>query len=355
MNSEEKGLGVYLVRAHCATYNHSMYITDALNGFVLQETKFPYVCSIIDDASTDGEQEVIKEYLQEFFDLQDSSVAYDRDTDYGHVTFAQHKTNKNCYFAVIYLKENHYSQRKSKTPYLKEWMDTKYIALCEGDDYWTDPLKLQKQVDYMEEHEDCCMCCHATDWETGGNTYKNGCQHANSCDLSTDEVIRNNGLYIATNSIVYRSWLYNVRPEWRVKAAVGDFPLQILGSLRGKLHFLSDCMSVYRYLHSGSWTEQQLASNISQEKRLSHAQNKLLWMGLLDKDTDYRYTKVIHSCLFSEYRVLYKSGKIGFKDYFLAVKRGDEKHYTRVVKDFLIRNGKHVYNVWKLLLRRDNG
>lgn len=150
----------YMVRVSCMTYNQVNYITDTMNGFVMQKTDFPFVCTIMDDASTDGEQEVIKEYVHEHFDLQDSSVSYEKDTDYGHVTFAQNKTNKSCFFAVIYLKENHYRQRKSRVAYLTEWMDTKYIALCEGDDYWTDPLKLQKQVAFLEEHKDYSMCFH---------------------------------------------------------------------------------------------------------------------------------------------------------------------------------------------------
>ena len=108
------------------------------------------VFTIVDDASTDKTSTVIKHYVSENFDLDDDSVGYDKDTDYGHVTFARHKTNENCYFAVIYLNDNHYSQKKSKLPYLTEWLDTKYIALCEGDDYWTDPLKLQKQIDILE-------------------------------------------------------------------------------------------------------------------------------------------------------------------------------------------------------------
>ena len=157
-----------MLRVSCMTYNQVSYIEDAMNGFVMQQTDFPFVCTIVDDASNDGEQNVIKKYIQEHFDLQDSFVAYEKDVDYGHVTFAQHKSNKNCYFAVIYLKENHYSQKKSKLPYLTEWMDTKYIALCEGDDYWTDPLKLQKQVDILEEHQDCSFC------GTGFVVYKNG-------------------------------------------------------------------------------------------------------------------------------------------------------------------------------------
>jgi glycosyltransferase involved in cell wall biosynthesis len=144
----------FLLRTYCATYNQESYIIDALKGFVMQETTFPVVYTIVDDASTDLTAEVIREFVKDNFDLQDSSVAYEKDTDYGHVTFARHKTNKNCYFAVIYLKENHFSQKKPKAPYLTEWMDTKYVAYCEGDDYWTDPLKLQKQVGFLEGHEE---------------------------------------------------------------------------------------------------------------------------------------------------------------------------------------------------------
>lgn len=169
----------FLVRVSCMTYNQHAYITDAMNGFVMQQTNFPFVCTIIDDASTDGEQEVIKKFVNDNFDLQNSSVAYEKDTNYGHVTFAQHKTNKNCYFAVIYLNENHYSQRKSKAPYLTEWMDTKYIALCEGDDYWIDPLKLQKQVDFLEGHEDYSVCCHEC-----------MCYYQNENMISEDESIK---------------------------------------------------------------------------------------------------------------------------------------------------------------------
>lgn len=140
----------FLVRTYCATYNHEAYIIDALRGFVMQETSFPVVYTIVDDASTDKTAEVLRQFVNDHFVVSLLDGGYDKDTDFGHVTFARHKTNTNCYFAVIYLKENHYSQKKSKAPYLSEWMDTKYIALCEGDDYWIDPMKLQKQVDVLE-------------------------------------------------------------------------------------------------------------------------------------------------------------------------------------------------------------
>lgn len=151
----------YMVGVRCFTFNQSRYILDALNGFVMQQTNFPFVIMVVDDASTDGEQEVIAKFISEQFDTTDSSVAYEKETDYAHISYAQHKINKNCYIAALYLKESHYSQRKAKMPYLSEWRDNaKYEALCEGDDYWIDALKLQKQVDFLEENEEYVLTCH---------------------------------------------------------------------------------------------------------------------------------------------------------------------------------------------------
>ena len=151
----------FLVFVRCSTYNHAAFIEDAMNGFCMQETTFPFVCCIIDDASTDGEPEIIRKYLNDYFDLEDESMALNKETDDFVLTFAQHKKNRNCYFAVFYLKYNHYSIKKSKVPYYKEWMDyTKYIAVCEGDDYWTVSHKLQKQYDFLESHTDFTCVFH---------------------------------------------------------------------------------------------------------------------------------------------------------------------------------------------------
>lgn len=243
----------YIVRAHCATYNHSAYITDALNGFVMQQTDFPFVCTIMDDASTDGEQDVIRRFVEDNFDLQDASVAYERDTDYGHVTFAQHKTNKNCFFALILLKENHYSQRKSKAPYLTEWMDTKYIALCEGDDYWTDPLKLQKQVDFLETHKDYAICFHEAkifNQSTGGfvkDDIRTVPSETNIMELAK-------GNYIHTQTVVYRNDPLVERERAEIgRVAAGDYVLHMLNAKHGKIKKLPDCMAVYRLNNESVW------------------------------------------------------------------------------------------------------
>ena len=141
----------FKVCCRCFTFNQAKYITDTMNGFTMQQTSFQFVCTIVDDASTDGEQEVIRKYVEDNFDFSEGSAAFNKETDYAHITYAQHKINKNCYFAVLYLKENHYSQRKPKMGYLNEWRDMcEYEELCEGDDCWTNPKKIQMQVDVLD-------------------------------------------------------------------------------------------------------------------------------------------------------------------------------------------------------------
>ena len=143
----------YLVSIHCITYNQSAYITDAMDGFVMQQTKFPFVAVIIDDASIDGEQEVIKTYVEEYFDHSQESGFREWETEDAFFTFAQHKENENCHFLAVYLKRNLFKEPEKKDAVVKEWFEAKYIAICEGDDYWIDPLKLQKQVDILEANE----------------------------------------------------------------------------------------------------------------------------------------------------------------------------------------------------------
>lgn len=147
----------------CMTYNQHHYIIDTMNGFVMQQTDFPYVCCIVDDASTDGEQVVINEYVRENFDLTASDAFVNKDTPYGTVTYAPHKSNSNCFFLVILLKENHYQSGREyeTTKYIQEWIGaTQYVALCEGDDYWIYPEKLQTQIDFLDEHPEVVVSCH---------------------------------------------------------------------------------------------------------------------------------------------------------------------------------------------------
>lgn len=103
----------FTVFIRCSTYNHAPFIEDTMNGFVMQKTNFPYVCCILDDCSTDGEQEVIKKYLDDNFDFGENYMVSKEETDDYKLIGARHKFNRNCFFAVFFLKYNHYQQKKN--------------------------------------------------------------------------------------------------------------------------------------------------------------------------------------------------------------------------------------------------
>ena len=143
------------------TYNHASYIVDAMNGFCMQQTNFPFLAIICDDASTDGEQIVIRNYMDKHFVDASSSEYQAWEDDEANYIYARHQQNLHCYFLIVLIKTNYYSQRKEKEYLWEEWdKDVKYIALCEGDDYWTSQDKLEKQVKNMDAHPDCSFCVH---------------------------------------------------------------------------------------------------------------------------------------------------------------------------------------------------
>lgn len=126
-----------LVAIHCITYNQAAYIRQCLDGFIMQRTDFPFVAIVHDDCSTDGTDDIVREYAQRYPDI----------------------------IKPIFETENQYSKKDGSLGRImtKACNETgaKYIAMCEGDDYWTDPLKLQKQVDFLEKNPDCSLCYHA--------------------------------------------------------------------------------------------------------------------------------------------------------------------------------------------------
>lgn len=322
----------YTVCTQCFTFNQENYILDALNGFVAQNTSFPVVYVIVDDASTDNEPQILRSYYERHFNLLDSSVAYQEETEYYTILYGQHLTNRLCYFAILLLKENHYSQKKDKTPYLSRWRKhSKYIALCEGDDYWTDPLKLQKQVDYMDSYPDCKLCVHRAEWEVDGVLKPMGCQCKESFDLSMEESIRNGGLYIATASFLYRKEIDQEWPKWRVIAHIGDFPLQLLCGLKGRVHVLADMMCVYRFRCKGSW------SDIHRIPTVGYSKNEVQWMEEFDRSTSFEYSAVIYGFLYRYYKILFMNREISLAEYWMNASKSRSIGWKRIVKDYIKR------------------
>ena len=326
----------YKVCTHCFTYNHSRYIEDALNGFVIQETTFPVVYCIVDDASTDNASGIIRDFFNMNFSVEDSEIAYQEETDYGTVLYAQHKTNKNCYFAVLFLKENHYSQKRKKTQYLNRWTEvSKYLALCEGDDYWIDSNKLQMQVDYLEDHNDCCMTACEAFWDIDGELTSRPPISDIPLDLETNRVILGKGSFLATCSLVYSRRLDMNIPNWRRIANVGDFPLQIQGSIEGTLHYFPNKMCVYRRNAVGNWSSR---FRNDEEFRLRYRKNEVIWMKELDKATNKKYEKAIYQYLKKDIPLLYQKRLVPLYDYVhCIVLVGDKHDYKRMVKGIIKR------------------
>ena len=241
---------VFMVQVSCMTFNHSPYIVDTMNGFCMQQTSFPFVCTIFDDFSTDGEQEEIKQYVKENFDLDDAIVSRNEETDDFVFCFARHKKNLNCFFAVYYLKYNHYSIGKDyrKYEYCKAFCEqVKYVALCEGDDYWTDPLKLQKQVDYMENHPECGMVYTQVDlYNQEQGIYRKGW----AAQTDFEDLLLNSNKIITLATCFRRDLFEKYRAEiiadknWKM----GDFPLWLYISHHSSLKYFDETTGVYRLL-----------------------------------------------------------------------------------------------------------
>ena len=248
----------------CNAYNHGPYIRDALEGFVSQKTNFNYEVLIHDDASTDNTADIIREYEIKYPEL----------------------------IKPIYQTENQYSKGVNITstfhlPRLKG----KYVALCEGDDYWTDQEKLQKQYDAMEAHPELDICAHAVSKIQASNG-RLICYIAPSDKetvLSTEEVIAGGGGFVATNSLFYRRELLEDQPEFRKYFQI-DYSLQIHGALRGGMLYLPDNMAVYRFLVPGSWTKRLANREYADAQRCKI--NRMLDM--VDDETNKEYTEIIH-------------------------------------------------------------
>jgi glycosyltransferase involved in cell wall biosynthesis len=215
----------------CLTYNHEALIVDALEGFLMQETTFPFEIVIHDDASTDGTPEIIREYRDRYPWL----------------------------IRPIFQTENQF-RKEGIYPfwtYLYPAARGKYIAECDGDDYWTDPLKLQRQFDFMEAHPDYAMCHHAyliKNMRTGQITEPSPQPPR---DYSAIELIGfgGEGYGIHTSTKMWRN-VYKEEKKPELEGFWGDHPINVLMGKYGKCKYIEGIKpSMFRRVHSSSsWT-----------------------------------------------------------------------------------------------------
>lgn len=273
-----------LVSINCITYNHEKYVVDAIESFLMQKTNFKYEILIHDDASTDRTSNIIRNYTSEYPDIIKS----------------------------ILQKENQYSKGLDVFCLNLRQAKGRYIAICEGDDYWTDPYKLQKQVDYMENHPECSMCFHASEIDKVDKGKIGIVQPYNkNCISPTEDIILGDGGFMATNSILYRKEVMDNPPDFYLNAPVGDYPLQIFSSTQDYAYYINEFMSVHRVEVEGSWSS-RLISEKNKEKKIINLYRRLI--NMLKEFNEYsngRYSNAINKkILNNEFEILIIEKKI---------------------------------------------
>ena len=215
-----------VVSVICLTYNQADTIRDALEGFLAQRAPFRFELLVHDDASTDGTADIVRAYESRRPDL----------------------------VRGVYQIENQFSKGVFiAREFLWPLVRGRYVALCEGDDYWTDPHKLEKQVAALEAHPEVDICAHRALKLTGGQPHGYVAPRLRDALIPVEDVIVGGGNFVATASLLCRTEAYRAWTPLR-QALPNDYSLQIQGALRGGLLYLHDCMSVYRTDAPGSWT-----------------------------------------------------------------------------------------------------
>lgn len=288
-----------LVSICCPTYNHSKYIRQCLDGFLSQKTTFPFEILIFDDASQDNNQEIIKEYASKHDNI---------------ITFLQ--------------SENQWNQQKPGffsclLPHSK----ARYIALCEGDDYWTDPLKLQKQIDFLEQHPEYAICFHPV------KILDNNALVADFITQLPDnyesaETLALKGNYIHTPSVVFRNLVHEV-PKATWSSPIGDYIIYMLIARHGKIKQLPDSMAVYRVHQNG------VHSTIPQSKKY---EKWFLMLSYLIPEFDGNYQQLLLSQFFQTAEVIIVQDNILSSD------------TNRLVKTELTKYSRSLY--WVLRYKR---
>ena len=217
-----------LVSISCITYNHAPYIKQCLDGFLMQKTTFSFEVLIHDDASTDGTTEIIKDYAQKYPDI----------------------------IKPLYEEENQWIKgRRGSAEFNFPRARGKYIALCEGDDYWIDENKLQMQVDFLENNPEYTMCFHNAieHYEDGSVSDKQFSQVENR-DYSGIEFFKH--WIVPTASVIYKKEITESDFYKKIKEdrnlIFGDTPLFLTSTKYGRVRGFSNTMVVYRRQINGA-------------------------------------------------------------------------------------------------------
>jgi glycosyltransferase involved in cell wall biosynthesis len=289
------------------THDHAPFIAQALDSALAQETPFPCEIVVSEDASTDGTREIVLEYAR-------------RHPDRIRLLLSEHNLRSNRVVARGI-----------------EAARGEYVALLDGDDYWTDPAKLRKQAGFLDAHPECAVCFHnATVVHEDGSRPPRPWTPPDQKPIATLEDIWC-GNFIATCSTMFRRGLLGPLPPWYdAFFPITDWPLHILNAERGAIGYLNEVMGVYRH-HSGG-----LYSPFSEERKL---QETLRFLETMNRNLEYRHDRLARTAI-SKYFV-------EWAEEYLA--RGDVARARACFRTALTRRpwNRHVSlgRLWRLAAR----
>ncbi len=229
-----------IVSVCCPTYNHELFIAQAIDGFLMQRTDFPFEIIVHDDASTDRTRDIVRDYQSRYPQR----------------------------IRIVQQEQNQKSRGKKALPILISLARGQYIAVCEGDDYWTDPHKLQKQVNFLEANPEYSLCFHDAFIEkfSSGEQWDPRGAHPLRTTYGLEDISRGNFIY--TTSVLFRrSALTLFPPPWYDRLPMGDWPLWILCAKQGAIGHLNDCMAVYRLHERGVWSSKSDLQQVEESLR----------------------------------------------------------------------------------------
>jgi len=256
-----------MVSICCLTYNQEAYVRQALEGFVGQKTSFSYEILIHDDASTDRTAKIIREYALLYPDR----------------------------VKPILQTENQYAKGLTNVSGTYNFPRAKgrYIAMCEGDDYWTDPYKLQKQVDFLESHPGCSLVFHSARIQVMGRAFTEQKMrpYKKSRKVTPEEIINKTSGY-PTASLMFRTDMVKDLPEFYVKAPLADVPLQLMAAARGWAYYMDRPMCVYRLGGASSWTSLMKQGDYEKKQEQYYKEMGDMYRRY-DQETKGRFHKVV--------------------------------------------------------------
>lgn len=330
-----------LVAIRCIVYNQVEYVERTLKGFVMQQTNFPYVALVHDDASTDGSDVIIRNYAERY---------------------------PNIIKAVIEPPENNLYRQRLLSKFMSKWTKStgcKYVALCEGDDCWIDPNKLQKQVDYMEAHSDCVMCftdCHVYD-ERGHIVKRNFISKHTEIPHSFEEHLLRAG-YLAPPTWLMRADVLHAMGPYDV--VDGTLAMALDFFQNGPVHYLDEVTAGYTIREGSASRPQTPQGQWRYEKgvfdiQIAKAEEYHCDADVIDRLRIQGYTQLILPALEANNKAFIKEAEEFYKSHGLEMKWFIEncKEYVRYHRDFdrissskAYQIGTRVRNTYKGLLKR---